>query len=89
VPAVALVQASSRSWAGGPDDSVNFVDGVPAVVHTLRVLGTALPDVPRVVIAPAFEHDGALGCLRATSSATSSCSPRTTRRRSSGWWPRR
>lgn len=65
VPAVALVQASSRSWAGGPDDSVNLVDGVPVVVHTLRAIAAALPDVPRILIAPAFEQDGLLGGLLA------------------------
>jgi 2-polyprenyl-3-methyl-5-hydroxy-6-metoxy-1,4-benzoquinol methylase len=65
IPATALVQASSRSWAGGPDDCVNLVDGVPAVVHTLGVLAAALPDVPRVVVAPAFERDGPLARLLA------------------------
>jgi 2-polyprenyl-3-methyl-5-hydroxy-6-metoxy-1,4-benzoquinol methylase len=45
---------------------MNEVDGVPVAIHTLRAIRTALPGVPRVVIAPAFDGAGVLpACLEA------------------------
>ncbi|HWA28509.1 MAG TPA: methyltransferase domain-containing protein [Lacunisphaera sp.] len=63
LPACILVQASSRSWTGGSDGSVSLVDGRPAFVRTIEILRSVLPNVPVVVIAPAFDADGALPAL--------------------------
>jgi len=62
-PVRILVQASSRSWTGGPDCSVSLVEGVPAFIHTIRALQTVLPGVEVVVIAPEFDADGTLETL--------------------------
>jgi SAM-dependent methyltransferase len=67
IPALAIVQASSRSWAGGADDCMSPVAGVPAVRHTLDVVGRALPGVARTVVAPAFDRSGPLADLLAGS----------------------
>jgi 2-polyprenyl-3-methyl-5-hydroxy-6-metoxy-1,4-benzoquinol methylase len=55
-----LIQASSRSWAGGEDFSLRSFDGAPAVLHTLRAARASFPDVPIRVIAPAFDRGGRL-----------------------------
>ena len=65
IPALAIVQASSRSWAGGVDDCMSPVDGVPAVRHTLDAIARALPGIPRTVVAPAFDRSGPLADLLA------------------------
>jgi hypothetical protein len=38
----AVVQASSRSWADSPDESVALFEGKPLFIHTLQML-SALP----------------------------------------------
>lgn len=60
VPARCFVQASSRSWSGGPDLSVSVVDGAPAFARTVGAILAALPSVPVVVLAPEFDRSGSL-----------------------------
>ena len=59
-PAMILIQASSRSWAGGEDFSLRSFDGAPALLHTLRAARASFPDVPVRVIAPDFDRGGRL-----------------------------
>ena len=54
-----VVQASSRSWQGGPDLCMNEIDGRPAVEVVLdRVMERF--SCPIVLAAPGFDADGAL-----------------------------
>lgn len=55
----AVVQASSRSWAGSPDESVALFEGKPQFIHSLKRL-SSLPVDSLAVMAPAFDRDGAL-----------------------------
>ena len=56
----AIVQASSRSWAGSPDESVAQYQGKPLFIHTLQML-RALSVESLAVMAPEFDHAGGLG----------------------------
>lgn len=58
-----VIQASSRSWSGGPDLCLNPVEGKPAVVRTIERALIAFPNSPFIVAAPEFDQDGALGPL--------------------------
>jgi 2-polyprenyl-3-methyl-5-hydroxy-6-metoxy-1,4-benzoquinol methylase len=55
-----LIQASSRSWAGGEDFSLREFDGAPAVAHTLAAAHARFPEVPICIIAPEFDRGGRL-----------------------------
>ncbi|MGO9205727.1 MAG: methyltransferase, partial [Candidatus Limnocylindrales bacterium] len=55
-PALILVQASSRSWAGGEDFCLREFDGSAAVAHTVRAAHGRFPETPIRVIAPAFDR---------------------------------
>lgn len=55
-----IIQASSRSWSGGPDLCMNLVEGRLAVVHTVERALSAFPGSPLVVAAPGFDRGGAL-----------------------------
>lgn len=59
-PALILVQASSRSWAGGEDFCLREFDGSAAVAHTVRAAHGRFPETPIRVIAPAFDRGGRL-----------------------------
>ncbi len=59
-PAQILVQASSRSWSGGEDFCLRELDGSSALAHTIRSAGSAFPETPICVIAPAFDRGGRL-----------------------------
>lgn len=59
-----LVQASSRTWSGGPDYCLAEVDGRPAIDVTLDVLHQAFPCAEITIIAPEFDRGGALERLR-------------------------
>jgi spore coat polysaccharide biosynthesis protein SpsF (cytidylyltransferase family) len=56
----AIIQASSRSWSGGADDSVAIFNEEPLFVHTARRMKRAGID-SITVAAPAFDKDGTLG----------------------------
>ena len=62
-PALILVQASSRSWAGGEDFCLREFDGAPAVGHTLAAARDRFPATPICVIAPAFDRGGRLQAI--------------------------
>lgn len=57
-PALALVQASSRSWTGGVDLSCKLVNGIPVFIHTINCLRTFFTQTPIAIIAPAFDKNG-------------------------------
>jgi len=59
-PTMILVQASSRSWAGGEDFCLREFDGAPAVAHTLAAARERFPATPICVIAPEFDRGGRL-----------------------------
>ena len=58
-----IIQASSRSWSGGPDLCMNLVEGCSTVFHTVERALTAFPGSSLVVAAPGFDRDGALDGL--------------------------
>jgi 2-polyprenyl-3-methyl-5-hydroxy-6-metoxy-1,4-benzoquinol methylase/spore coat polysaccharide biosynthesis protein SpsF (cytidylyltransferase family) len=58
-----IVQASSRSWSGGPDLCLNPVEGTPAVAHTISRILEAFPQSHLIVAAPDFDRGGALDAL--------------------------
>ncbi len=60
-----VVQASSRSWAGGEDLCMRQFDGVPAVAHTVRAARRNFPDTPLRLVAPAFDRDGPFDAIAA------------------------
>ncbi|BDA59841.1 class I SAM-dependent methyltransferase [Shewanella xiamenensis] len=55
-----LIQASSRSWAGGRDICMGLVNGEIAVVRTIRHALAAFPDAQLCLVAPEFDRDGEL-----------------------------
>lgn len=55
-----LVQASSRSWSGGPDRSISRVGADPVIVHTLRRLREVFSTTAIRIIAPEFDKGGEL-----------------------------
>jgi 2-polyprenyl-3-methyl-5-hydroxy-6-metoxy-1,4-benzoquinol methylase len=59
-PALILVQASSRSWAGGEDFCLREFEGAPAVGHTITAAHQRFPQTPICVIAPEFDRGGRL-----------------------------
>jgi 2-polyprenyl-3-methyl-5-hydroxy-6-metoxy-1,4-benzoquinol methylase len=59
-PALILVQASSRSWAGGEDFCLREFDGAPAVAHTIAAAHRRFPATPIRVLAPEFDRGGRL-----------------------------
>ena len=62
-PDLVVVQASSRSWSGGPDFCMNLVEGKPAVTWTVETARRMWPDVEVIVAAPAFDAGGGLDSL--------------------------
>jgi glutamate-1-semialdehyde 2,1-aminomutase len=65
-PGAILVQASSRSWAGGEDYCLREFDGLPAVAHTIAAARQRFPETPIRIIAPEFDRGGRLdGVARA------------------------
>jgi SAM-dependent methyltransferase len=60
-----VVQASSRSWAGGEDLCMRQFDGVPAVAHTVRAARRHFPDTPLRLVAPAFDRGGPFDAIAA------------------------
>lgn len=62
-PALILVQAASRSWAGGEDFCLREFDGRPAVFHTIAAARGHFPDIPIRVIAPEFDRGGRLDAI--------------------------
>ena len=62
-PAMILVQASSRSWAGGEDFCLRELDGIPAVGHTIAAAHRRFPHAPISVIAPEFDRGGRLDTI--------------------------
>lgn len=58
-----IIQASSRSWSGGPDFCLNMVEGQPAVTFSIERALDAFPGSPLVLAAPEFDRGGALGPL--------------------------
>lgn len=55
-----LIQASSRSWAGGTDICMGLVDGEIAVVRTVKRALSAFPEYEVRLAAPEFDRSGAL-----------------------------
>jgi len=55
---VIIVQASSRSWQGGTDLSMNPVDGIPAARYTANKFLSLPAQYPLIIAAPAFDVDG-------------------------------
>ncbi|MDH1469606.1 class I SAM-dependent methyltransferase [Shewanella sp. GD03713] len=55
-----LIQASSRSWAGGRDICMGLVNGEIAVVRTIKDALAAFPDAQVSLVAPEFDRDGEL-----------------------------
>ena len=62
-PALILVQAASRSWAGGEDFCLREFDGRPAVFHTIAAAHEHFPQTPIRVIAPEFDRGGRLDAI--------------------------
>lgn len=62
-PALILVQASSRSWAGGEDFCLREFDDSPAVAHTIAAARRRFPRTPICVIAPEFDRGGRLEAI--------------------------
>jgi 2-polyprenyl-3-methyl-5-hydroxy-6-metoxy-1,4-benzoquinol methylase len=60
VPALVVIQASSRAWSGAEDFCLRSVDGEPAVARTIRRAIEAFPAVPVRVAAPGFDRGGRL-----------------------------
>jgi len=58
-----IVQASPRSWTGGPDLCLNPVEGIPTVVHTILRALEAFPQSSLIVAAPTFASGGILDSL--------------------------
>lgn len=63
-PALIVIQASSRSWSGGPDLCMNPVEGRPAVAWTADKARSVWPGVRVVIAAPAFDAGGPLDTLQ-------------------------
>ena len=59
-----IIQASSRSWSGGPDLCLNLVEGKPVVHRTLERALEAFPQSQLIVAAPEFDRGGQLDLLR-------------------------
>jgi 2-polyprenyl-3-methyl-5-hydroxy-6-metoxy-1,4-benzoquinol methylase len=59
-PALILVQASSRSWAGGEDFCLRELDGAPAVAHTIAAAQRRFPGTHVCLLAPEFDRGGRL-----------------------------
>ncbi|MFD2168142.1 class I SAM-dependent methyltransferase [Thalassotalea euphylliae] len=55
-----IVQASSRSWAGGVDICMGKVEGEPAVVRTIKRALEHFPNAEVVLVAPEFDRGGEL-----------------------------
>lgn len=55
-----LVQASSRSWAGGVDICMGMVEDEIAVVRTIRRVLSHFADLDVVLVAPEFDRGGEL-----------------------------
>ncbi|MEI8602824.1 hypothetical protein P4S55_19645 [Shewanella sp. PP-Sp27a-2] len=55
-----LIQASSRSWAGGRDICMGLVDGEIAIVRTIKRALTAFPEAQFCLVAPEFDRGGEL-----------------------------
>lgn len=55
-----LIQASSRSWAGGRDICMGLVNGEIAIVRTIKRALTAFPEAQFCLVAPEFDRGGEL-----------------------------
>ncbi len=55
-----IIQASSRSWSGGPDLCIKPVQGKPVVFHTIRRALEAFPESKLILAAPEFDRGGML-----------------------------
>ncbi|MEL4242395.1 methyltransferase domain-containing protein [Shewanella xiamenensis] len=56
-----LIQASSRSWAGGRDICMGLVNGEITVARTIKRALKAFPAAQLCLVAPEFDQDGELG----------------------------
>ncbi|MHC1713409.1 MAG: methyltransferase domain-containing protein [Solidesulfovibrio sp.] len=68
-----VVQASSRSFGGGPDMCVNIAAGRPVVVWTMDRVRETFGDVALILAAPAFDTGSALSRLAEAHGATVVC----------------
>jgi 2-polyprenyl-3-methyl-5-hydroxy-6-metoxy-1,4-benzoquinol methylase len=59
-PARMLIQASSRSWAGGEDFCLREFEGAPAIAHTLAAAHRRFPATAIRIVAPEFDRGGRL-----------------------------
>jgi hypothetical protein len=58
-----VIQASSRTWAGGRDSCMNTVNGLPVVAWTLKRILESFPASKVVIAAPGFDQTGSLSSL--------------------------
>ena len=58
-----IIQASSRSWSGGPDLCLNLVDGEPAVHRTVERALEHFPQSRLIIAAPEYDRGGQLDRL--------------------------
>ncbi len=58
-----VVQASSVSWAGGPDYCMTAIEGHPVVYWTVKRVVEDIPESEVVIAAPAFDRGGRLEFL--------------------------
>jgi len=59
-----IIQASSKTWAGGPDFQMNLIENQPVVYHTISKIFNAYPDAAVITVAPEFDRDGDLEFLK-------------------------
>ena len=60
-----IIQASSRSWSGGPDLCLRPVQGKPAAFHTIQRALDAFPESKLILAAPEFDRGGTLSDIAA------------------------
>jgi SAM-dependent methyltransferase len=68
-----VVQASSRSFGGGPDMCVNIAAGRPVVAWTMARARETFGDMNLILAAPAFDASGALPRVAEAHGATVVC----------------
>lgn len=59
-----LIQGSSRSWAGDIDHCMYKIDGKTVIYHTIKRVYDEFKDSSIIVIAPKFDKNGDLECLK-------------------------
>jgi len=52
-----IIQASTRSWAGGKDNCMNLVNGVPVVIHTIKKIIQEFPNSKVILASPMFDNE--------------------------------